>query len=101
MDYAKTLAEEFKLKTEHCKNIIDLIDGGNTIPFIARYRKEMTGSADDQVLRELNARDEQDMNRKTDPLRQAEDAVLVDSTKMTIAQTVDAIVAIVEEVYGK
>ena len=56
MDYAKTLAEEFKLKTEHCKNIIDLIDGGNTIPFIARYRKEMTGSADDQVLRELNDR---------------------------------------------
>ena len=37
----------------------------------------------EQVLRELNVRDEQDMNRKTDPLRQAEDAVLVDSTNMT------------------
>ncbi len=55
----------------------------------------------EQVLRELNARDEQDMNRKTDPLRQAEDAVLVDSTSMTQEETVDAIVAIVEEVYGK
>jgi len=55
----------------------------------------------DQVLLELNARDEQDMNRKTDPLRQAEDAVVVDSTNMTIAETVDAIVAFVEEVYGK
>lgn len=55
----------------------------------------------EQVLRELNARDEQDMNRKTDPLRQAEDAVLVDSTSMTREETVDAIVRIVEDVYGK
>ena len=55
----------------------------------------------EQVLRELIARDEQDMNRKTDPLRQAEDAVLVDSTEMTEAETVEAIVKIVEEVYGK
>ena len=55
----------------------------------------------EQVLRELIARDEQDMNRKTDPLRQAEDAVLVDSTNMTEEETVEAIVKIVEEVYGK
>ena len=55
----------------------------------------------DQVLRELIARDEQDMNRKTDPLRQAEDAVLVDSTDMTEEETVEAIVKIVEDVYGK
>jgi len=41
------------------------------------------------------------MNRKTDPLRQAEDAVLVDSTNMTREETVDAIVRIVEDVYGK
>lgn len=55
----------------------------------------------EQVLRELNARDEQDMNRKTDPLRRAQDAVLVDSTNMTQEETVEAIVKIVEEVYGK
>ena len=55
----------------------------------------------EQVLRELNARDEQYMNRKTDPLRQAEDAVLVDSTNMTQEETVEAIVRIVEDVYGK
>ena len=55
----------------------------------------------EQVLRELNVRDEQDMNRKTDPLRQAEDAVLVDSTDMTQEETVEAIVRIVEDVYGK
>ena len=55
----------------------------------------------EQVLRELNARDEQDMNRKTDPLRRAQDAVLVDSTNMTQEETVEAIVRIVEDVYGK
>lgn len=55
----------------------------------------------EQVLRELNARDEQDMNRKTTPLRRAEDAVLVDSTHMTQEETVEAIINIVEGVYGK
>ena len=54
----------------------------------------------EQVLRELNARDEQDMNRKTTPLRRAEDAVLVDSTHMTQEETVEAIINIVEGVYG-
>lgn len=51
MEIYKILASEFDLKQEHSKNIIDLIDEGATIPFIARYRKEMTGSCDDQVLR--------------------------------------------------
>ena len=55
----------------------------------------------EQVLTELNARDLQDMTRKTDPLRQAEDAVLVDSTDMTVEEVVSAIVKIVEGVYGK
>jgi len=59
------------------------------------------GTPYEQVLRELIARDEQDMNRKTDPLRRAEDAVLVDSTDMTEEETVEAIVKIVEDVYGK
>jgi uncharacterized protein len=56
MDLISILAAEFKLKPEHVKNIVSLIDEGNTIPFIARYRKEMTGSCDDQVLRELSDR---------------------------------------------
>lgn len=55
----------------------------------------------EQVLAALNERDAQDMNRKADPLRQAEDAVLVDSTDMTPEQVVDAIVKIVEAVYGR
>jgi len=53
MDYSLKLAKEFTLRTDHSANIINLIDEGNTIPFIARYRKEMTGSCDDQVLREF------------------------------------------------
>ncbi len=53
MDIRAILAREFSQKPEHVQNIIELIDDGNTIPFIARYRKEMTGSCDDQVLREL------------------------------------------------
>ncbi|MDY2841916.1 MAG: Tex family protein [Candidatus Borkfalkiaceae bacterium] len=56
MDYSSKLANEFKIRADHSANIIALIDDGNTIPFIARYRKEMTGSCDDQVLREFSDR---------------------------------------------
>ena len=56
MDIIKTLTEEFSLKPFQAENAVKLIDEGNTIPFIARYRKEATGSLDDQVLRELNDR---------------------------------------------
>ena len=44
MDIIKTLAAEFKLKEEQVKKTVELMDEGNTIPFIARYRKEVTGS---------------------------------------------------------
>lgn len=53
MELAKQLAAEFNLQEIHSENIISLIDEGNTIPFIARYRKEMHNSCDDQVLREF------------------------------------------------
>ena len=53
MDILKTITEEFKLREEHVQNIVQLLDEGNTIPFIARYRKEMTGHIDDQVLRDF------------------------------------------------
>lgn len=56
MDINKTLAEEFKLRQEQVDNTVSLIDEGKTIPFIARYRKELTGSLDDQVIRELSDR---------------------------------------------
>ena len=53
MDIKKQLAVEFNLPENYSENIITLIDEGNTIPFIARYRKEMHGNCDDQVLREF------------------------------------------------
>lgn len=53
MDINKTLAQEFGLRQEQVDNTIALIDDDKTIPFIARYRKELTGSLDDQILREL------------------------------------------------
>ncbi len=53
MELQKQLAYEFNLKEAYAENIINLIDEGNTIPFIARYRKEMHGACDDQVLREF------------------------------------------------
>lgn len=52
-DITARLIEEFKLKPFQVESTIKLVDEGNTIPFIARYRKEATGSLDDQVLREL------------------------------------------------
>ncbi len=56
MDIIATLTSEFDLKPWQVENTVNLIDEGNTIPFIARYRKEAHGSLDDQVLRELNDR---------------------------------------------
>lgn len=53
MDITQTLCNEFSVRAEHMENIIKLIDDGNTIPFIARYRKEMHGACDDQKLREI------------------------------------------------
>lgn len=55
-DIIAKLTDEFKLKHFQVENTIKLINEGNTIPFIARYRKEATGELDDQVLRELNDR---------------------------------------------
>ncbi len=49
----KLLAQKTKLKQTYIINILNLLDEGATIPFIARYRKEMTGGADDEVLREF------------------------------------------------
>ncbi len=53
MDILKTLADELGIKVEQVEKTVELIDEGNTIPFISRYRKEVTGSLDDTVLREL------------------------------------------------
>ena len=51
MDITLQLSQEFGTTLNHTNNIINLMDEGCTIPFIARYRKELTGSADDQMLK--------------------------------------------------
>ncbi len=55
-DIESILKQEFELRAEQVRSTVRLIDEGNTIPFIARYRKEVTGSLDDQVLRRLHER---------------------------------------------
>ncbi len=56
MDILKKLADEFKIQLWQVENTVALIDDGNTIPFIARYRKEAHGTLDDQTLREISER---------------------------------------------
>ena len=56
MDFVNRLAGEFRLRPQQVQAAVELLDAGNTIPFIARYRKEATGSMDDQVLREMAER---------------------------------------------
>ena len=56
MNIKKQLSLELKISENQVNNVIKLIDDGNTIPFIARYRKEMTGSLDDEILREFQER---------------------------------------------
>ena len=56
MDIIKTLAQELEVKSWQVEAAVGLIDGGNTIPFISRYRKEATGSLNDEVLRKLYER---------------------------------------------
>ncbi len=56
MNIPQTLAEELGITLKQVENTIALIDEGNTIPFIARYRKEVTGSLDDEILRKFHDR---------------------------------------------
>ncbi len=56
MDIIQALQEELKIGRHQVEAAVKLIDEGNTIPFIARYRKEATGSLDDEVLRRLDGK---------------------------------------------
>ena len=56
MDIIKQIAAELSIRTEQVERTVELLDGGNTIPFIARYRKEATGELDETVIRSLAER---------------------------------------------
>ncbi|MBQ2826883.1 MAG: RNA-binding transcriptional accessory protein [Clostridia bacterium] len=80
-DVIKILSEELNIKEEQVKNTVELLDEGNTLPFIARYRKEVTGGLDDTVLRTLEER----LNylRKLDERRGEVTALIEAQGKMT------------------
>jgi uncharacterized protein len=51
MTHAERISSQLNVKPSHVTSVINLLDEGNTVPFIARYRKEMTGSLDDEQIR--------------------------------------------------
>lgn len=101
MDIIAVLAKEFGLRPGQVQTTIQLIDDGNTIPFIARYRKEMTGSLDDQLLRELSKRLE--YLRNLDEQREKVRDTIEKQGAMTdeIASALDAAVTLteIEDIY--
>ena len=56
MDMMQILTEEFSVRREQVQNVVELLDDGKTVPFIARYRKELTGALDDQTIRRIAQR---------------------------------------------
>ena len=101
LDHAAILAAEFKLDSARVAETVALIDAGNTIPFIARYRKEATGGIDDQTLRALDER--LSYLRKLDEQKETVRGSITEQGKMTdtIAAALDAAktLAEVEDIY--
>ena len=81
MDYSSILSQLFDIKEEYAQNLIALLDDGNTIPFIARYRKEMHGSMDDQLIREFS--EKLDYLRGLDKRREEIRELITGQEKMT------------------
>ncbi len=96
MDIILTLCDEFKLKKWQVENVVALIDEGNTIPFIARYRKEAHGTLDDQTLRAVN--DRLDYLRNLDKRREEIFSSIEKQEKMTeeIASAIENAKTLVE-----
>ncbi|MGN0814240.1 MAG: Tex family protein [Candidatus Coproplasma sp.] len=81
MQILQQLTEQFNLRPDHAENVVKLLDEGNTIPFIARYRKEMTGAINDQVLREFADRYEylQNLEKRKEEVSK----IIIEQNKMT------------------
>ena len=101
MDIIAKLSEELSIKETQIKAAVDLMDEGNTIPFIARYRKEVTGSLDDEQLRALSERLTylRNLEKRKEEVR----AAITEQGKMTeeISSALDTaeILAEVEDIY--
>ena len=96
MNILEKIAQEFHLKLDQVEKTVALIDEGNTIPFIARYRKEVTGSLDDNVLRDLN--DRLNFLRNIEKRKQEVSDLITAQEKMTpeIQAAIDAAQTITE-----
>ena len=81
MDIIAILCEEFEVTKAIAQRVVELLDEGNTVPFIARYRKEQTGAMDDQKLRELSERLE--YLRSLDKRREAIEHAIEEQGKLT------------------
>lgn len=101
MDINGTLAAEFKLRAEQITATVELIDDGKTIPFIARYRKEVTGSLDDQVLRELFDRLTylRSLAKRKEEVLASIESVGASSEEITAAVSAAATLVEVEDIY--
>ncbi len=101
MNISEKLVNEFNLQEEHVKNVIELLDEGNTIPFIARYRKELTGHIDDQVLRDFADRLEylRNLEKRKEDVKKAieEQGKLTDEIVLALNNAV--ILTEVEDIY--
>jgi len=95
------LSSKTKLKQEHIQNILKLLDEGSTIPFIARYRKEMTGGADDEVLRDfegLYLSSKKLLERKDEVMRLIDERATLTSTLKEQIQKADTL-RVLEDIY--
>ena len=101
MDFTNRLAAEFKLRPQQVQAAVELLDAGNTIPFIARYRKEATGSLDDQVLREMAERLEylRNLEKRREEIAASleEQGVLTDELKVQLSKA--ATLSELEDIY--
>lgn len=101
MDIISALTNEFKLKTWQIENVVALIDDGNTIPFIARYRKEAHGTLDDQTLREISERLEylRNLDKRREEVRSSIEAQEKLTEEISAALEKAATLAEIEDIY--
>ncbi len=101
MDIIKTLSAELTLSEERIENVIELLDAGNTIPFIARYRKEKTGAMDDVTLRRFADRLEylRGLEKRREEVRCAIEEMGKMTEEISLSLENASILAEIEDIY--
>ncbi len=101
MDIISALTNEFKLQSWQVENVVGLIDDGNTIPFIARYRKEAHGTLDDQTLREISERLEylRNLDKRREEVRSSIESQEKLTDEITAALDKATTLAEIEDIY--